>query len=307
MAQLSLKGAYASLTKNEAQREALAAYLFILPTLIGFLVFIIGPIIAAVFLSFTSYDLLTPPKINGIENYSRLFTDPRLRTVYWNTIFLTFLAVIGNNVVGLALAVLINQKLSGPLRYFFRTAYFFPVLIALAYCAIIWQFMFQKDTGLINYYLGLLGVAPLHWLGNKDLVKPAVIILDVWKNCGFNMIIYMAGLQSIPQEYSEASAIDGANRWQIFRRITLPLISPSIFFLVIINMIGALQMFDSVVVLTAGGPGDASRTLVMFIYEQAFQNFRMGYASAVALTLFAVIMGLTLIQFRLSQNWVHYE
>jgi multiple sugar transport system permease protein len=307
MAQLSLKAAFASLTKNEARREALAAYLFILPTLIGFLVFIIGPIIAAVFLSFTSYDMLTPPEFNGLDNYFRLFSDPRLKTVYWNTIFLTFLAVLGNNAVGLALAVLINQKLSRPLRYFFRTTYFFPVLIALAYCAIIWQFMFQKDTGLINYYLGLVGIAPLHWLGNKDLVKPAVIVLDVWKNCGFDMIIYLAGLQSIPNEFYEAAAIDGANRWQIFRRITLPLISPSIFFLVIINMIGALQMFDSVVVLTNGGPGDSSRTLVMFIYEQAFQNFRMGYASAVALTLFAVIMALTVIQFRLSQSWVHYE
>ena len=307
MALFSLKSVHAKLTKNETQREALAAYLFILPTLLGFLVFIIGPIIAAVFLSFSSYDLLTAPRFNGVENYFRLFSDPRLKTVYWNTIFLTILAVLGNNVAGLTLAVLINQKLSAPLRYFLRTAYFFPVLIALAYCAIIWQFMFQKDTGLINYYLGLLGIAPLHWLGNNSLVKPAVIILDVWKNCGFDMIIYLAGLQSIPHEFYEAAAIDGASRWQIFRRITLPLVSPSIFFLVVINMIGALQMFDSVVVLTAGGPGDASRTLVMFIYEQAFQNFRMGYASAVALTLFAVIMGLTLLQFRLSQNWVHYE
>lgn len=193
------------------------------------------------------------------------------------------------------------------LRYFFRTAYFFPVLIALAYCAVIWQFMYQKDTGLINYYLGLVGIDPLHWLGNKDLVRPAVIILDVWKNTGFCMLVYLAGLQGIPTEFYEAASIDGANRWVIFRRITLPLITPTLFFLVVINMIGALQMFDSVQVLTAGGPGDSSRTLVMFIYEQAFQNFRMGYASAVALTLFIVIMTLTLIQFRMSRSWVHYE
>jgi multiple sugar transport system permease protein len=307
MAQLSLKATLASMTKNEARREALAAYLFILPTVLGFLIFIIGPIIAAIFLSFSSYDLLSPPQFTGLQNYVKLFTDPRLQTIYYNTIFLTILAVTGNNVVGLILAVLINQKMPSPLRYFFRTAYFFPVLIALAYCAIIWQFMFQKDTGLINYYLSLVGVAPLHWLGNKDLVKPAVIILDVWKNCGFCMIVYLAGLQGIPTEYYEAAAIDGANPLQIFRRITLPLITPSVFFLVVINMIGALQMFDSVVVLTGGGPGDSSRTLVMFIYEQAFQNFRMGYASAVALTLFMVIMLLTSIQFRVSQSWVHYE
>lgn len=307
MAQFSVKTALANSMRTEAQREAIAAYLFILPTLIGFLVFIIGPIIAAIFLSFTNYDLLTPPVFTGIQNITRMFTDPRLKIVYFNTVYLTILAVSGNNLVGLILAVLINQKMSGVLRYFFRTAYFFPVLISLAYCAIIWQFMFQKDTGLINYYLGLIGISPLHWLGNKDLVKPAVIILDVWKNCGFCMIVYLAGLQGIPSEYYEAAAIDGANRFQIFRRITLPLITPTLFFLVIINMIGALQMFDSVYVLTAGGPGDASRTIVMYIYQEAFQNFRMGYASAVALTLFIMIMGLTLVQFRMSQSWVHYD
>jgi multiple sugar transport system permease protein len=307
MAQFSVKAALANSVRTEARREALAAYLFILPTFIGFLVFIIGPIIAAIFLSFTSYDILTPPQLVGIQNYIKLTIDPRLRTVYANTFFLTILAVTGNNLVGLFLAVLINQKMPAPLRYFFRTAYFFPVLIALAYCAVIWQFMYQKDTGLINYYLGLIGVSPLHWLGNKDLVRPAVIILDVWKNTGFCMLVYLAGLQGIPTEFYEAASIDGANRWVIFRRITLPLITPTLFFLVVINMIGALQMFDSVQVLTAGGPGDSSRTLVMFIYEQAFQNFRMGYASAVALTLFIVIMTLTLIQFRMSRSWVHYE
>lgn len=307
MAQFSVKAALANSVRTEARREALAAYLFILPTFIGFLVFIIGPIIAAIFLSFTSYDILTPPKFIAVQNYIRLAGDPRLRTVYGNTFFLTILAVTGNNLVGLVLAVLINQKMPAGLRYFFRTAYFFPVLIALAYCAVIWQFMYQKDTGLINYYLGLVGIDPLHWLGNKDLVRPAVIILDVWKNTGFCMLVYLAGLQGIPTEFYEAASIDGANRWVIFRRITLPLITPTLFFLVVINMIGALQMFDSVQVLTAGGPGDSSRTLVMFIYEQAFQNFRMGYASAVALTLFIVIMTLTLIQFRMSRSWVHYE
>jgi multiple sugar transport system permease protein len=307
MAQFSVKAAFANSMRTEARREALAAYLFILPTFLGFMVFIIGPIIAAVFLSFTSYDILTPPQFVAIQNYIKLLNDPRLRVVYFNTFFLTILAVTGNNLVGLVLAVLINQKMPAPLRYFFRTAYFFPVLIALTYCAVIWQFMYQKDTGLVNYYLGLVGIAPLHWLGSKDLVKPAIIILDVWKNTGFCMLVYLAGLQGIPTEFYEAAAIDGANRWHIFRRITLPLITPTLFFLVVINMIGALQMFDSVMVLTAGGPGDSSRTLVMFIYEQAFQNFRMGYASAVALTLFVVIMVLTLIQFRLSRSWVHYE
>ena len=307
MASFSTRPSRAGVALSEAQRETLAAHLFILPTVVGFLVFIIVPIIATIVLSFTRYDILTPPIFIGIQNYARMFADPRLQDIYLNTIFLTVFAVIGNNLFGLVLAVLINQKMPTGLRYFFRTAYFFPVLIALVYCAVIWQFMFQKDTGLINYYLGLVGISPLHWLGNQYLVKPAVIILDLWKNCGFCMIVYLAGLQGIPSDYYEAAAIDGANRWQILRRITLPLISPTMFFLFVINMIGALQMFDSVQILTVGGPGDASRTVVMYIYQEAFQNFRMGYASAVALTLFVVIMGLTLLQFRLSQTWVHND
>lgn len=292
---------------KEPQREALAAYIFIFPTLLGFLVFTIGPIFAAFFLSFTSYDLMSPPIFSGIQNYTRMLADPRLRIIVPNTVFLTIFAVTGNNVTGFLMAVLINRKLPAALRYFFRTAFFFPVLIALVYCSIIWMFMFQKDTGLINYYLGLIGISPLHWLGNQYLVKPAVIILDIWKNCGFCMLVYLAGLQGISNDYYEAAAIDGANRWQILQRITLPLISPTMFFLVVVNMIGALQMFDSVQVLTRGGPGDASRTAVMYIYHEAFQNFRMGYASAVALSLFVVILGLTLLQFRVSRSWVHTD
>lgn len=292
---------------TERQREALAGYLFVLPTFIGYTAFVIGPIFAAIGISFTKYNILNPAEFVGVQNYVQLFNDPRLRTVYGNTIVFTLFAVFFNIGVGLLLAVLLNRRMPAFLKYIFRAAYFFPVLVALTYSAIIWQFLYQKDTGVANYYLQFLDVAPIPWLSSRQWVMPSIIIMDVWKNTGFAMLIFLAGLQNIPDMYYEAAQLDGANRWQIFRRITLPLISPTIFFNLIIFMIGALQVFDSIMVLTQGGPGDASRSVVMYIYEKAFRSFQMGYASAVAMTLFAIIMALTLIQFRLSRTWVHYE
>jgi multiple sugar transport system permease protein len=293
------------LTK-ESQREALAGYLFILPTFLGYTAFILGPILAAIGISFTKYDILTPATFVGLDNYVRLLNDPRLRIVYGNTIFFTVFAVTLNVGLGLVLAVLLNRHLPGPIKYVLRSAYFFPVLVALVYSSIIWQFLYQKDTGIFNYYLGLLNVAPIPWLSNRQWVLPSIIILDVWRNAGFAMLVFLAGLQNISQEYYEAAQLDGANRLQLFRHITVPLISPTIFFNLIIYMIGALQVFDSIMVLTKGGPGDASRSLVIYIYENAFQFFEMGYASAVAITLFVIIVILTLIQFRLGRAWVHY-
>ncbi len=292
---------------TERQREALAGYLFILPTFIGYTAFIIGPIVAAFGISVTRYDILSPAEFVGLQNYVTLLTDPRLHKVYLNTIYFTVVAVSFNVGLGLLLAVLINRHMPAFLRYFFRTAYFFPVLVALAYSAIIWQYLYQKDTGIINYYLGYLNVAPIPWLSDPRFVMPSIIIMDVWKNAGFAMLVFLAGLQNIPQDYYESAQLDGASRWRLFRHITLPLITPTLFFNLIIYMIGALQVFDSIVVLTQGGPGDASRSLVMYIYENAFQLFQMGYASAVAITLFVVIMLLTLVQFRAGQSWVHYE
>jgi multiple sugar transport system permease protein len=307
MAHVQARPATRRWLQKESQREALAGYLFILPTFIGYTAFVIGPILAAVWISLTSYDMLSSPRFVGLDNYVRLFSDPRLRQVYRNTIFFTVFAVSLNVGVGLLLAILVNRKMPATLRYLFRTAYFFPVLVALVYCSIIWQFLYQKDTGIFNYYLGLLGIAPIRWLSAPEWIMPSIILMDVWKNAGFAMLVFLAGLQNISQSYYEAAEIDGANRWQLFRHITLPLITPTLFFNVIIYMIGALQVFDSIQVLTGGGPGDASRSLVMYIYENAFQLFQMGYASAISITLFIIIMILTLIQFKVSQSWVHYE
>ena len=209
--------------------------------------------------------------------------------------------------IGLALAVLLNRRLPQLVRNVFRSIYFFPLLIAHTYVAVIWQFLYQRDTGVINYYLSLLGIGPVSWLGSAAWVLPSVIIMDVWKNTGFAMIIFLAGLQNIPKDYYEAARLDGAKSVQLFLRITFPLLTPTIFFVLVIFMIGAIQVFDTIIVLTGGGPGDASKSVVIYIYEQAFQNFDLGYASTVAMTLFVVILVLTLLQFWFGRRWVHYE
>lgn len=290
-----------------SRREAISGYLFILPTFVGYTAFVVGPILAAIGLSFTQYDILSPPSFAGLDNYRALLHDTRLHTIYGNTIYFTVVSVFFNIGLGLLLAVLINRKMPSALRYFLRSAYFFPVLVAHVYIAIIWQFLYQQDTGVINYYLGQVGISAIPWLSSQTWAMPSVIIMDVWKNTGFAMLVCLAGLQNVPQVYYEAAEIDGASAWNRFRNITLPLISPTLFFLVVIFGIGALQVFDSIIVLTNGGPGDATRSIVMYLREVAFDNFQMGYGSAVAVTLFLMIMALTLVQFRLSRAWVHYE
>ena len=288
-------------------REALWGFLFIFPTYLGFAIFILGPVVAVAGMSFTKFDVLTGAEFTGLTNYYRLFSDERLRNVYTNTFVFTIFAVFFNVSIGLALAVLLNRRLPRLLRNFFRSVYFFPLLIAHTYVAVIWQFLYQRDTGVINYYFSLLGIAPISWLGSAAWVLPSVIIMDVWKNTGFAMIIFLAGLQNIPKDYYEAARLDGAGAAQLFLRITFPLLSPTIFFVLVIFMIGAIQVFDTIIVLTGGGPGDASRSVVIYIYEQAFQNFDLGYASTVAMTLFVIILLFTLLQFWFSRRWVHYE
>jgi multiple sugar transport system permease protein len=289
------------------RREALWGFLFIFPTYLGFTVFVLGPLIAVAGISLTKFDLFGGTTFIGMQNFGRMLADDRLKTVYANTFFFTVFAVFFNVTIGLVLAVFLNKRMPNFLRNFLRSIYFFPVLIAHTYIAVIWQFLYARDTGVINYYLHFIGIGPISWLTDERWVLPSVIIMDVWKNTGFAMLLFLAGLQNIPGSYYEAAQIDGAGPWRRFVNITLPLLSPTIFFVLVIFMIGAIQVFDTIIVLTGGGPGDASRSVVMYIYEQAFQNFDLGYGSAVAMTLFGLILVLTLAQFWFSRRWVHYE
>ena len=287
--------------------EALAGYLFILPTFIGFAIFILYPLLESLRISFYEYSILGDSYYVELDNYARLISDSRLRKTYSNTIIFTGFAVFFNAGIGLLLAVFLNRRMPVLMRNFYRSAFFFPILIAHTYIAVIWQYLYHLETGVINYYLAFLGIDPIPWLSHPAWAMAAIVIMDVWKNTGFAMLVFLAGLQSIPHEYYEAAQLDGANERQLFTRITIPLLSPSIFFILVIFMIGALQVFDTIIVLTDGGPGDATRSVVMYIYQQAFQRLDFGYAAAVSWTLFLVIMAVTLVQFLVSRRWVHYE
>ncbi|GAA2173780.1 sugar ABC transporter permease [Arthrobacter parietis] len=289
------------------RREALTGYAFIGPSVVGFLLFILGPLVAALALSFTKYNILRPPEFVGIDNYVRMFTDSRLLQSYGNTFIYVGAAVVLINTIALAAAVLINQNMPQWLNTIFRSAYFFPYLVALVYVSIIWQALFQKDTGVINYYLTSSGLPEIDWLNSPEVSKLSVIIVDTWRNIGFAMLIYVAALQEVPKEMIEAAEVDGAGPWRRFKSITFPMISQATFFNVTTTTIGAFQIFESIIVLTRGGPGDSSRSVVMYLTEKAFNDFDMGYASAIATSLFMLILLVTLIQFRVRKSWVHYE
>lgn len=289
------------------RREALAGYLFLLPTAAGFLVFVAGPLLAAIALSFFDYDILSPPRFAGLANFAEALGDARLLTVYRNTILYVAAWTALDMVLALLLAVAINRAMHSVFRYIFRTAYFFPVMTSTASVAIIWSFLYHTDLGILNYYLSQLGLGKVPWLTSSQWAIWSIVLMQLWKQVGFNLVLLLAGLQNIPRHLYEAAAIDGAGAWASFWRITLPMLSPTMFFAVVITVINGFQIFDSAFILTQGGPGDASRTVVMYIYEHGFRFFKMGYASTVALSLFLVILVLTLLQFRLSRSWVFYR
>jgi multiple sugar transport system permease protein len=292
---------------SEVRREALAGYLLILPSYLGFLLFVAGPVVAVFYYSLTNFDLLTPPEFIGLGNYERMLSDSRLHTTYANTIVYVIAAVTGITGLGLLLAVMLNRRLPRALRYIVRSAYFFPSLVGLVYVSIIFQALFQFDIGIINYYLGLIGISPIRWLNSAEGAVLSVIIVDVWRNLGLAMLIFLAALQDVPRDLEEAARVDGANGWRIFRSVQIPVISPAIFFVITITMIGAFQIFESIVVLTGGGPGDASRSVTMYLAQRGFEQFRMGYASAISVSLLVILVVLTLVMFRLRRRWVFYE
>ncbi len=292
---------------NVRFQEILAGYAFIMPAFLALLIFLILPILASVVLVFMNYDILTPPEWTGLDNIQNLFNDKRLLAIYGNTLKFVIGATLFNNLLGLLLAMGVNRSMPGILRYLLRTAYFFPVLTTTASLALVWSFLLTQDRGVINFLLGQIGLGPVQWLSHSRWAMFSVIMFDVWRACGFLMVIYLAGLQAIPEALYEAARIDGANQGQLFRHITLPLLTPTAFFAIIISLLGAAQIFDNVWVLTEGGPGDATRLIVLYIYEIGFKRFEMGYAAAVSLTLFGILVLITVIQFRLSRLWVYYE
>ena len=283
-----------------ARREAIAGYLFLLPNIIGFLIFTAIAVTASLVISLTNWDLLSPPRFIGLANYVKLFTnDPTFGKVLVNTIVFTAGSVPLATAIGLGLALVMNQPLRGVVL--FRALYFLPVVTSMVVVALIWRWLYNPDFGVVNYALGALGVRqPPNWLTSPAWAMPAVILMAVWKQVGYTMVIYLAGLQAIPGHLYEAASIDGAGGWQRFRHITLPMLTPTTFFVLIISVINSFQVFDAVLVLTGGGPADATRTLVVYIYDQAFNYLQMGYGAHIAWVLCLIIFVITLIQWRLQ-------
>ncbi len=289
------------------RREAIEGFLYISPWVLGFLVFTLGPMLASLFFSFTKYSILRPPELIGLDNYVTIFTRDRLfiqslsRTAYYAAAVVT-LGVIGS----LLLAVLLNQKLAGTVV--FRTMYFLPSLTPIVASALLWQWLYQPELGLFNSALAMIGIKGPGWLTTTEWAIPSLVIMALWAGLGGGrMIIFIAGLQGVPQELYEAAAIDGAGTWARFRNITLPMITPTIFFNLVLGIIGSFSVFAVAFVATQGGPARATYFYVYNIYKTGFADFNMGYASALAWIFFAILLVFTLIQFRLQRLWVYYE
>ncbi|MCC6454876.1 MAG: sugar ABC transporter permease [Caldilineaceae bacterium] len=288
------------------------AYLFLLPSLLGFAVFVAFPVVISLLLSFADWNLLASPEWVGWANYRQLLTrDPVFWRVVRNTVYFMVTIVPLQLLFGLLLAAALNQAIRGVLVY--RVIYFMPVVTTIVAGAIVFQFLLNRDFGIISQWIWWLGratglpIQPPDFLNSTTWSKPAVVMLTLWKNTGFTMVIYLAALQGVPQELYDAANVDGANVWQRFARVTIPLISPTTFFLFIIQMIGAFQLFTEAYTMTRGGPAQSTLTVVYYIYQNAFEFQRMGKASAIAWFLFIFIFLFTLFQTRMQRRWVYYE
>ena len=290
--------------KRTLQANA-AGWLFVLPWLIGFVALTAGPMIASAFLSFTNWNLISQLDIVGLGNWRQMLTsDPLVLHSLRNSAFFAMLSVPLQTIVSLSLASLLNQPIRG-LR-FYRTVFFIPSLVSGVALAMLFRWLLSPDLGLINYLLSHLNIAGPAWLVDRKWALPALAFTTLW-GVGGMMIIYLAALQGVPTELYEAAEVDGALAWHRFWYITLPMISPAIFFQVVMGIIGALQEFTLSHTMTQGGPLNATLFTVLYLYRVGFQQFRMGYASAVAWLLFFVILALTLLIMRSSRHWVHYE
>jgi len=293
------------------RQEALWAYIFISPWLIGFVVFTLGPMIASLVLSLTKYNITTAPVFIQFDNYIKLFTgDPKFWHSLGVTVRFALIAIPLNLVFGFVLALLLNQEV--PALAFWRTIYYLPSVIAGVAVAILWSLIFNPRFGILNWLLSLVGIDGPGWLASPDWAVPALIIMSLW-SVGGGMIIYLSGLQSIPTTLYEAAELDGANSWQRLFYITIPLMSPVIFYNLVIGIIGTFQYFTEVYVITAtadtglGGPAESTLFYNVYLYSNAFRYLSMGYASAMAWILFIIVLVLTLLVFRSSALWVYYE
>jgi len=276
-----------------------AGFLFVLPALLHLIVFKFYPMVEAFRLSFYKYDLMSPPVFHGVENYKAVWNNPLFHQSFWVSAKYMFGVSIPEWFLALALALLLNRKMPG--RPLVRLAYFFPIAMSQIVVALVWKFMYNP-LGVVNTLLGAVGVGRINWLATEQSALPALILIGIWRGIPLFGVIYLAGLQSIPNEYHEAATVDGAGPWQSLRHITIPLLTPTILFVMVMSLLSAMKVFLNPLVMTEGGPNGTTRVLPYFIYETAFAYHRMGEAAAASMVLFAFAFALTVIQLRLLRR-----
>lgn len=303
--QLSLKATQPSKRRRELSKN-LVAYSFILPNLLGFAIFTLVPMGFSLALALMSWDGANQVSWVGLDNFKSLLDDSTFKIALKNTLWYVGGTVPLTMVCSLGLAVLLNQPIRG--RNIFRTVYFFPYVASLVAVAVVWNMLFFPSAGPVNEFLRALGVDnPPRWSASVDWAMPTVVMASIWRNMGYYMIIYLAALQGIPAILYEAAEIDGANAWQKFRYVTVPMLTPATFFISIMLTITSFKVFDLILVMTNGGPGRATNVLVIHTYNTAFRQFKFGYSSAIAMVLFALVMVITIIQFYMEKRWVEYS
>jgi len=286
------------------RRELRDGLLFTSPFIFGVLALWIGPMIYSLYLLVHKWNMLAPPKFIGLGHFERMLEDPLVGTALYNTAYYTFIGVPLQLLVAFVLAVMLNQDLRG--RGIYRTIYYLPSITPAVAFAVVWVQILNPEFGVLNEVLSWVGIGPINWLFDPAWAKPAFIIMTLWLT-GFQMIIFLAGLQGVPKELQEAAEIDGANTWRRFFNVTIPIISPIIFFNMIIGIIGSFQVFTSAFIMTDGSPQNSTLFMVLYLYRNAFELFKMGYAAALAWLLFVIIMIFTAIQFFFANQWVYYE
>jgi multiple sugar transport system permease protein len=294
-------------SRRGRQHSRLLVWVFLAPTVIGLGLLSFIPILGSIALAFFHWDIITPPKFVGLDNFVELAANPTVRVSFFNTITFVITAVIIQLAIALGLAILVQSKMPEKLRTFFRSTLFFPLILSAASVSLIMSYLFNQEFGLVNQFLNLFGIGDIGWLTTGFGAKVVVLLVYVWQNFGFTFLLFIGGVSGIPRAVYEASAIDGVTGWKQFRHITLPLVSPTMLVASVMAIISALQIFDQPYVLTRGGPGDSTRTAVMVIYESAFQQLQFGLASAIGIVLTLLIMLVTAIQFQLSKRFVFYE
>lgn len=278
---------------------------YLAPSLVVFTVFVFFPLLFSLYLSFTKWDLISPNRaVVGLANYVRLYRDPLFWKVLRNTTVFSVSVVLAALALGLGLALAVNRPIRG--RSIYRAGIFLPYVTSAAAMALVWLWIFDAQYGLLNGILRAVGITGPLWLGSVDWALPALILMTIWRFTGYDMLIFLGGLQNISSEIVEAARIDGANEWVLFRHITLPLLSPTTFFIAVTSFITMFQNFETVYVMTHGGPVNATNMMVFYLYQNAFVFFEAGYASTIAVVLFALVVVLTALQVRLSGEWVHY-